>query len=280
MKKKFNNKKYIKEIKKNGYCIIPNFFSNKSIKKMRNSLLDGLHYIKPDNEKDLQKKYLQIKKYNKILSGHWYDITKQDINLSQEIHKTEIIQLVKDFFKTDVVFSGRLSLHIIEDTNARLLQPHQEDKQLARDFFLLWTPLFDTNRQNGGISIFEGTHKHEYFHHTDKLYKVPHKCPQCHVTSPKLFAKNFSYKMNKNNEYLSIVDPPIGKKFKKRDLEIKAGSLALFHSRLMHSGYPTRKKNSVRIVVSDRLCPLKKVPFLEDENALIKIPGADTVKYD
>ena len=135
MKKKFNNKKYIKEIKKNGYCIIPNFFSNKSIKKMRNSLLDGLHYIKPDNEKDLQKKYLQIKKYNKILSGHWYDITKQDINLSQEIHKTEIIQLVKDFFKTDVVFSGRLSLHIIEDTNARLLQPHQEDKQLARDFF-------------------------------------------------------------------------------------------------------------------------------------------------
>ena len=92
--------------------------------------------------------------------------------------------------------------------------------------------------------------------------------------------KNFSYKSSKNNEYISIVDPPIRKKFKKNNLEIKAGSLALFHSRLMHAGYPTRKKNSVRIVVSDRLCPLKKVPYLEDENALLRIPGADTVKYD
>jgi hypothetical protein len=268
--KKINYRNFLNKIKKNGYCIIPNIFSKKSLNLMRNSLLLSLNYIKPDKEKNLQKKYLQIAKYNKILAGHWYDLIKKDINLSNEIHKPEIVNLVKKYFKTEVVFSGRQSLHLIDDTNDKLLQPHQETKQLTRDFFLLWVPLFDTNHENGGVSIFSGSHKHGWFDYTKKLYTLK---------TGQVCTKNFKYELTQGNQFIKIVDPLIKKSFKKIYLEIPAGSLALFHSRLIHAGYPTRRKNSVRIIVSDRLCPLRKIPYLENEKALMRMPGPEAAGY-
>ena len=60
MNEKLNNKKIIKEIKDNGFYILDNYFGNKDLDKIKNSLLKTLHYIKPDKENDLQKKYYQI----------------------------------------------------------------------------------------------------------------------------------------------------------------------------------------------------------------------------
>ena len=66
----YNN--IVEEIKNKGYYILEDFFSNKEINNVKKSLLDTLHYIKPDDEQDLQKKYYQIKKYNlsSLPSGH------------------------------------------------------------------------------------------------------------------------------------------------------------------------------------------------------------------
>ena len=66
----WNNKKIAEEIRNNGYYIIEDYFNKQEIDKIKKSLLDILHYIKPDNEKDLQKKYYQIKKYNPKLKGN------------------------------------------------------------------------------------------------------------------------------------------------------------------------------------------------------------------
>ena len=46
----------------------------------------------------------------------------------------------------------------------------------------------------------------------------------------------------------------------------------IFLSSLVHSGYNNKKKGSVRITITERFNPLKKIPFLKNRNATIKIP--------
>ena len=62
------------------------------------------------------------------------------------------------------------------------------------------------------------------------------------------------------------------KSFEKLELEIKAGSALLMSSKLIHCSYPTKKKGKVRIVITERYNPLKKIPFLKNENAPMNIP--------
>ena len=161
----WSNKKIAEEIRNNGYYIFENYFNSEEIDKVKKSLLDILHYIKPDEEKDLQKKYYQIKKYNSKLKGNWYDIAPYNITMLQLLHKPEMINFVKEFFNTDVVFSGRPAIHAHDDENDKLLEPHQETLQFARDNLVFWSPLYDTNKENGGLSIYKDSHKHGFFDH-------------------------------------------------------------------------------------------------------------------
>ena len=69
-----NNEWFAKEIIKNGYSLLDNYLNSNDLDKIKKSLLKTLHYIKPDNETDLQKKYYQIKEYNPTLKGNWFDI--------------------------------------------------------------------------------------------------------------------------------------------------------------------------------------------------------------
>ena len=43
-------------------------------------------------------------------------------------------------------------------------------------------------------------------------------------------------------------------------------------SKVIHCGYPTTKKDTVRITVTERYNPLQKIPFLKDEKAPLKMP--------
>ena len=70
------------------------------------------------------------------------------------LHKKEMIILVKKFFNTKVVFSGRPAIHVHDIANDRILDAHQETNQFARDTLVLWIPLFDTNEKTG-IKIYE-----------------------------------------------------------------------------------------------------------------------------
>jgi hypothetical protein len=249
---KNSNNKIIKSLNEKGYYVYENFFNKKKLSKVKQSLVRILQYIHPDNETDLQKKYYQIKELNPKLKSHFYDIAPHDINLLQELHSPVIVDIVKKIFNTEVVFSGRPAIHVHDDKNDKLLAPHQETNQISRDNILLWSPLYDSNDQQGGMVIYENSHKHGYFEH-----KLEH---------PKLGAKSWT------DEY-THVDPSIVKRFKKIKLKVKAGSAVLMHSKVLHTGYPTKKKGFVRFVITERFNPLKGIPFLRNPNqSTLKIP--------
>ena len=120
---------------------------------------------------------------------------------------------------------------------------------MSRDNLLFWAPLYDTNKNNGGLSVYKGSHKHGYFDHKiDSIGK-------------KVWTKEYTH-----------VDPKVSAKFKREDLEIKAGSAILLISTCLHCGYPNKEKDSVRITVCERFNPLQKIPYLRDNNASMRIP--------
>ena len=246
-----NINKHCKNISSDGYTIIENFFSKKQLDKVKSSLLDMLNYIEFSKEKNLQEKYYEIKKNYPKLKSNFYDLAPQNIDMVKMIHSEKMINLVKKFFSTSVVLSGRPAIHIHDDSNDKLLMPHQETNQFAVDILLFWLPLWDTNTKTGGLTIFEGSHKYGYFNHT--------------LEHPKLKNKAWTSKY-------THVDKKIYKKFKKINLKIKAGSAVVAHSALLHCGYPNKSKKTVRIVVTERFNPLKKIPFLKNPESTKKIP--------
>ena len=243
-------KKIVNEIRKNGYAVVENFFSKKDLNVIKSTLFDTLNYIKKNNKykNDLQKKYYEIKYFNEILKSHFYDISPHNINILQMLHSKKIVSIVKELFQIKTVFSGRPAIHVHDDSNRHLLEPHQETNQYAKDFLLLWSPLWDTNENTGGLTVYKNSHKFGYFKHSLK-------------TKKKVWTPDYTH-----------VRPGIYKKFKKMNLKIKAGSAVLILSSLIHCGYPNKKKGSVRIVITERYNPLKAMPYLQNQNAPMKIP--------
>lgn len=251
MLKKLDNDKILNELKENGVSIIENYLDKQDLNEIEQSLLDTLNYIDSDNEKDLKKKYFKIKSSHPKLKSNWYDLSAYNTEMFRFTHSDQIINLVKKFFNANVVFSGRPAIHVHDHDNDFLLEAHQETKQYARDFFLFWLPLWDTNFENGGLTIYKNSHKHGYFEHS--IDATPEK---------KVWTK----------QYTHIIDKNVLNKFEKINLEVKAGSAVLLHSACIHEGYPIKKNGTVRIVITERLNPLKKIPYLKNENAPIKIP--------
>ena len=96
MIEKLDNKLIKEEILENGYYILDNYLSSQDLNKIKQSLLKTLHYIKPDSETDLEKKYYQIKKYNPTLKGNWFDVITSDICILQYLYAPPIINFVKE----------------------------------------------------------------------------------------------------------------------------------------------------------------------------------------
>ena len=111
-------------------------------------------------------------------------------------------------------------------------------------------PLYDTNKENGGLVIHKDSHKHGYFDHTLE-----------HPLGGEGWTQEYTH-----------VDPSISKRFERIELEIRAGSAVLMHSSVLHCGYPNKKKGSVRITICERYNPLQKIPYLRNKNAPMKIP--------
>ena len=237
IKRNWDNKKIIKEIKENGYYIFKNFFDEESLNEIKSSLLKTLHYIKKDDETDLQKKYYQIKKYNPKLKGNWYDMANYNITLYQYLHSKDVTDFIKEFFKTEVVFSARPCIHVHDDSNDYLLDPHQETNLFAKDGILLWSPIYNTNKDTGGLAIYKDSHKHGFFNH-----KLEHP-----TLGKKAWTKDFTH-----------IDPEIVKKFKRIELEVEAGSAVLAINSLVHSGYQMKKKKVTRELQSQKDTILSK----------------------
>ena len=117
----WNYKKISEGLNKNGYFEIKNYLTSRDLNILKKSLVDSLNYIRPSKEKNLQKKYYEIKRFNKKLKGNWYDISKYNIDLLKMLHKKEMIEFVKKYFNSKVVYSGRPAIHVHDKTNDRNL---------------------------------------------------------------------------------------------------------------------------------------------------------------
>ena len=112
-----NFKKFKNEIDLNGYALIEDFFNSEKLDHLKLSLLDILNYINYSDEKDLRKKYYEIKKFNPQLKSNWYDIAPYNIDMIQSIHTPELINFVKSYFETNTLFSGRAAIHVHDNEN-------------------------------------------------------------------------------------------------------------------------------------------------------------------
>jgi len=109
---KEKKEKILRDIRENGFSLLKNFYKEDRLNKIKNSLYDMLNYIKPDEKiTNLQKKYYQVKKYNSILKGHFYDLSKKEVEILRLVHDPRVIDLVKRFFGT-CCFGWRLQEHL------------------------------------------------------------------------------------------------------------------------------------------------------------------------
>ena len=99
MKNNWNFKLIAGALKRDGYFVFENYFSKTELKEIKNSLLETLNYIKPSKQKDLQKKYYEIKKFNKRLKGNWYNLAPYNIKILQSLHKKEMTTFIQKYFK-------------------------------------------------------------------------------------------------------------------------------------------------------------------------------------
>ena len=240
-----------RDIDRQGYYVFKDYLKTKDLKKIKSTLLETLNYIDGKKDKNLIKKYFTIRDTKPKLKGNWYDISPYNIDLLQSLHKKKMIDFVKKYFKTNVVFSGRPAIHVHDDLNDKLLEAHQETNQFARDTLVFWCPLYDTNKKTGGLSVYERSHRDGYFTHNLENSKLGEKS----------WTKFYTHIKEKNI-----------KSFKKKNLEVKAGTAIIFISSLVHSGYPSSKKGSLRITITERFNPLQKIPFLKNEKAPLKMP--------
>ena len=94
-----------------------------------------------------------------------------------------------------------------------------------------------------------------------------------HATSSKNSKKNKVWTKN----YTNISDKIVNR-FNKKNLNVKAGSGVFIVNSLIHCGYQMKKKNHLRVTLTERFNPLQKIPFLKNENAKLKIPY--TIDYN
>ncbi len=247
MEKKFKISNY-NGIKKNideyGYAIIKDVYKKKELDKLKKRLLDILHYIHPKKINNLNKKYFQIKKYNKKLKGNFFDMVSHEMFVLKLLYKEKITDIVRKYFNSKVVFSGRPSIHIHDSDGDRFLEPHQETNQFARDFLFIWAPIYDANMDQGSISVYEKSHKKGYYKHT----------PYNRLGS-------------------SHLEKSVYGKFNMKILKVKSGDAVLLHSAIVHGTWMTKKKGFVKYILCDRFNPLQKIPYLKNPNfKTMKIP--------
>ena len=89
--------------------------------------------------------------------------------------------------------------------------------------------------------------------------------------------KNGIYRHEQSNKQVEHqgVSPSVYNKFEKKRLEVAAGTALLIDCAAIHESVMTKKKRFARFIISERYCPLQKIPYLRKEKVPIKIPYPD-----
>ncbi len=237
-----------KEIELKGYTIVKKLFSKKEIKDIFSSYEKNIDYciklIKvKKNIDNLDKKYLFLKKKNKLLKSRSYDLSKFHPSIYNFALNKKLDKILKNYFKEEF-FLDLPQIRIDDNKNSFILPPHQEIYgQISQNIITLWAPLSNVSKKKGTMGLIEGSHKEGIKRH--------------------LF-----YSINKKKYH--GVDKKIIKNAKFKYLNLSPGDAVLFHPLLIHS---SRKNisNKIRWTFVARYNGISGIDYLKSLSSPLRI---------
>ena len=138
---------YLKNFNEQGFVIIKNFLSEKEIADIFYDLKSMIDEIITKNInfkdlKDLDKKYLELKKKNPLLKSHFYDLISRLESVQRVFFKPQIIKFINSVLESPVIIDG-IQMRIDDPSNDRMLPMHQERGQISHRTLTAWCPLID-----------------------------------------------------------------------------------------------------------------------------------------
>ena len=112
---------------------------------------------------------------------------------------------------------------------------------ISRDGILLWSPVYDTNEETGGLTVFKGSHKDGFEH------KLENK-----KLGKKSWTKDYTH-----------IDKKILERYEKINLKVKSKSAVLMINSMVHCGYQM-KKNNMRELLLQKDITFKKTFFKKE----------------
>ena len=143
-----------KKIEEKGYIVIKNLFSKKEIKSIFNSYEKNINYclklIKiQKKQKNIDSKYLLLKKKNNLLRARSYDLSKFQPSILKLAVNEKLNKILKSYFNEEF-FVDLPQIRIDDNENSFLLPPHQElYGQISKDIITLWAPLSKVSKKWG-----------------------------------------------------------------------------------------------------------------------------------
>jgi ectoine hydroxylase-related dioxygenase (phytanoyl-CoA dioxygenase family) len=235
------------DLKIKGYTVLKSFFSKKAIKKMLESYELNIDFCNKlaniKNSKNLDQKYLLLKKKNKKLKSRSYDISKFHPSIYQFATDKKLITILNNIFD-EVFFLDYPQIRADDFYNSHALPMHQEIYgQMSTKLLTLWCPLTRVSRKEGTLKIIEGSHKEGLLKHEFRLVK--------------------------SNKYHSVQKENIKKK-KIKYLSLNPGDAVLFDPYLIHgTGNNTSKK--VRWTFVARYNAISGIKYLKNMKSTFRI---------
>jgi len=154
--------KEIENYSKNGFCVVRNFFPKKTVKKLN----EKINNFFKSRSKNLKGKNINFSK-SKINSLH--DIDKFDPFFKKFSKQRFIIQTAEKFLRSKANF--RKAEIFNKPAKIGLASPMHQDNFYwcvkNNNALTIWVSLDYSNKKNGGVTYFQGSHKYGVVKHTD-----------------------------------------------------------------------------------------------------------------
>jgi len=211
-----------KYFNRDGYVIIKNFFSNKILNEAKKEIFYRSKSLIDDDDKytyNSAKFDIYIKnslKKNPIFSSKFYDISKKFLSMHNFVFNKKISNLAKFLLSTENVgiLNRAYGYRMDKPRDSKFLtQLHQDYIQNlgSPEGLVFYTSLKDVKKRDGPVIIYEGSHK-------------------LGILKTKIETNSF----NKSRSYNLSISKRNLSNFKKKELLIKAGDLAVFNFLLLH----------------------------------------------
>ena len=240
-------KKYIQEIRKQGYTIVRNVLSDKNInsinKDIKRVLIESCYNICDKKEilgykkKNIDFLYNYLKEKSPQLKAHCYDVLSKLAIVNKYINNNKLYEIAKKYLKETLVINSA-QLRVDDPSDDRMLPWHQELEQMSLITLNVWLPLTNITEKSGGLSVIPESHK---------------KGLQKHIIEKEI---NSYYRLPKK----------LLEKETQMPLFMNAGDAIVFHSFLFHKSTSNFSKRN-RWTIVFRYNQLSTMPYLKSPKA-------------